>query len=345
MTQNFRAIFRLSGPEIQEDTLEITDAQFVIGRLDDNELTLKHNKISRQHARLLLGEQGVALEDLDSSNGTTVNDERLNPNEPRLLQKGDGIGIGPFTLIFEDFIVGEDTKEAEAEAAPPPQQAAPDNVPAARSTPAPQTATSDNDITAEQKLPVAPPPGADVPAVPPPNGQAPTDANGHMPEHLRGLPAERSNWMDYLPAIYSENSFFEKFLLIFEAGFAPYEWIIDNFDLYLDAKMAPPEWLQWFGSWVDILVPADIPEERQHSIVRELGPLFMARGTRKSLVRHLQLVFDVTPDIDEPDDEFATFVVKLPLGADQNTAFNRDLAEAIIEAQQPIHTTYRLIIE
>lgn len=367
MTQQFRATFRLNGPDIQDDIIEITDSQFIIGRLDENDLTLKHNKISRQHARLLLGVQGVAIEDLDSSNGTTVGEERLEPNQPWLLKEGDGIGLGPFTLTLDKFVVEEGSETSEA-AEVPEKPTPPKQVDAQETTPettpdVPEQQANAKQEAVQQKKPkstdqtsvkgdrsekpavTSPVQQAGHPPAPPLNGQSPPSANGNGMQPLRGVPTDRSNWLEYLPAMYGESDFFAKFLLIFEAGFAPYDWIVSNFDLYLDAKIAPPEWLQWFGSWVDILVPPDIPEERQHRIAQELGPLFMGRGTRKSLSRHLELVFDAKPIIEEPEDEFATFIVRLPLGKENNTTYNRELAEAIIEAQRPIHTNYRLTIE
>jgi phage tail-like protein len=159
-----------------------------------------------------------------------------------------------------------------------------------------------------------------------------------------GIPHDASRLLQYLPAVYGDDPFIGRFLLIFESLFAPLEWIVDNFDFYLDPKVAPPEWLQWFGHWADILVPGAIPVERQRAIALELGPLFLSRGTRKSLSRHLELAFGVKPIIEEPDDPPATFTVTLALGKDGDTDTNRDIARRIIEAQRPVHANYELTI-
>ncbi|NDJ87006.1 MAG: hypothetical protein GYB66_14090, partial [Chloroflexi bacterium] len=190
--------------------------------------------------------------------------------------------------------------------------------------------------------PTSPPP---PPPAPPESGARAVSSNGGPPpEHLIGIPQDVSSWVQYLPAVFSEDEFLKRFLLIFEAIHAPHEWIVDNFDCYLDPDLTPPEWLRWFGSWCDILIPGTIPLERQRAVGRELGPLFLARGTRRSLTRHLELVFGVEPNIEEPPDRDATFVVRLPLGKDNDTLANRDVADQIINAQRPVHTNYELHI-
>ena len=361
MTQQYRVILRLQGPEIEQDTIEISEAVFIIGRLDEKDLTLKHSKVSREHAHITIRDDGVYIEDQGSSNGTIVGETRLDEKKPHKLAQGDGIGIGPFTLTVDEIItVAPPQPEAAVDTTPeePPPQPEPEadphptiaGVPPEPEKPAPKKRKSK---AKPKSKAAAPQPAVAVPQ--PPVGSPPSDggaltppsSNGlHPPaKPLRGLPQDASNWLQFLPAIYEDNEFFGKFLLIFESGFAPYEWIVDNFDLYLDARIAPSEFLQWFGEWVDILVPASIPEERQHALAQELGPIFKARGTRKSLLRHLELVFGVQPEIAEPEQEFATFIVVLPLGPQENTTLNRDLAETIIESHRPIHTSFKLIIE
>lgn len=188
-----------------------------------------------------------------------------------------------------------------------------------------------------------PPRDLKPPIVPP---LLPMIANGHrLPPPIEGIPQDKSSWLQYLPPIFSEDMFAGRYLLIFESIGAPLEWLLDAFDYMLDAKFAPPEWLQWFGTWVDILVPENISEERQRMIVHELGPLFKARGTPKSLQRHLELVFGVEPTIKEPKNKPSTFEVELQLGKDEDNEMNRRVARRIIEAHRPAHTDYKLTIK
>ena len=64
---------------------------FVIGRLNACDLTLADKRISRRHAQLCLGPDGVAIEDLGSRHGTIVNGESVRRAR---LAVGDRIGFG-----------------------------------------------------------------------------------------------------------------------------------------------------------------------------------------------------------------------------------------------------------
>lgn len=56
--------------------------------------------VSRQHARLLRGGDGWAVEDLRSTNGTYVNDQSVSPSRPAPLSDGDSVRCGHLVLTF-----------------------------------------------------------------------------------------------------------------------------------------------------------------------------------------------------------------------------------------------------
>ena len=58
--------------------------------------------VSRQHAIIHITEEGCALEDLNSTNGTWLNESRLAPGQPHPLQSGDLIRLGHL-MIFISF--------------------------------------------------------------------------------------------------------------------------------------------------------------------------------------------------------------------------------------------------
>jgi DNA-binding winged helix-turn-helix (wHTH) protein len=70
----------------------------VIGRAPDVLITLPSSKVSRRHARIVVSDDRVVLEDLGSRNGTYVGDRRIESAVE--LKNGDRIGIGPALLIF-----------------------------------------------------------------------------------------------------------------------------------------------------------------------------------------------------------------------------------------------------
>jgi predicted component of type VI protein secretion system len=72
------------------------DASMVIGRAPDAELRLEDTFASSQHARIFGRNGSWYVEDLGSTNGTFVNEQKLMG--PAMVQPGDSIRIGQTTL-------------------------------------------------------------------------------------------------------------------------------------------------------------------------------------------------------------------------------------------------------
>jgi pSer/pThr/pTyr-binding forkhead associated (FHA) protein len=71
-----------------------------IGRAEDNAISLAGDDFaSGHHARVESARDGVWIVDLDSTNGTFVNGERLNGR--RRLREGDLVQVGDTELRFE----------------------------------------------------------------------------------------------------------------------------------------------------------------------------------------------------------------------------------------------------
>jgi pSer/pThr/pTyr-binding forkhead associated (FHA) protein len=68
-----------------------------------------HRGVSREHALLIRTTSQLLLSDLGSTNGTFVNGERLNPDEPQVLHSGDEVTFGSLTVrvFFQHTIEGE----------------------------------------------------------------------------------------------------------------------------------------------------------------------------------------------------------------------------------------------
>ncbi len=73
-------------------------SRLMIGRSEDSDLRLNSKFVSRHHALILCSSGGQCIEDLNSSNGTIVNDEKVIRCE---LQRGDVITIGDFEIEAE----------------------------------------------------------------------------------------------------------------------------------------------------------------------------------------------------------------------------------------------------
>jgi pSer/pThr/pTyr-binding forkhead associated (FHA) protein len=72
--------------------IPIKSAKFVIGRNEDCELRPQSHLVSRRHCAILVGADSAAVEDLGSTNGTFLNDEKLVGRHS--LKSGDRIKVG-----------------------------------------------------------------------------------------------------------------------------------------------------------------------------------------------------------------------------------------------------------
>lgn len=79
-------------------------SRFMIGRGDDSELLLDSKFVSRHHAMISCAEQRIYIEDLNSSNGTVVNLERITRCE---LRPGDIVMIGDYEIWTRQGIPGK----------------------------------------------------------------------------------------------------------------------------------------------------------------------------------------------------------------------------------------------
>jgi pilus assembly protein CpaF len=87
--------------------LDFEGPEVSIGRLEDNDICLPKNNVSKQHARLVSKDDRIVLVDQKSTNGTYVNGRRIS--SPMVVRKGDKIYIGDFiiTLVTGDSSVGK----------------------------------------------------------------------------------------------------------------------------------------------------------------------------------------------------------------------------------------------
>src|SRR5947209_15120776 len=76
-------------------------AVLTIGRLPTNSLVVNDAKASSRHAEISPAGSGYSITDIGSTNGTFVNEERLERNAPRMLNPGDRIRFGDTIFTFE----------------------------------------------------------------------------------------------------------------------------------------------------------------------------------------------------------------------------------------------------
>lgn len=78
----------------------LEDGQTTIGRDPTNTIIINDAEVSRHHARLILHDNDCILEDMGSTNGTTINGVRIVG--PHVLTPGEVISLGEgMVLVFE----------------------------------------------------------------------------------------------------------------------------------------------------------------------------------------------------------------------------------------------------
>ena len=92
-----RLVLCLEGRELAE--YNMTKERYTIGRLPDNDIRLDHPAVSGHHALVINILDDSFLEDLNSTNGTSVNGRRISKHP---LQHGDTVRIGKHELRFID---------------------------------------------------------------------------------------------------------------------------------------------------------------------------------------------------------------------------------------------------
>ena len=172
---------------------------------------------------------------------------------------------------------------------------------------------------------------------------------------------EPSRYLQYLPAIYSEDEFMGRFLKIFESVLAPVEQTVDQIPLYFDPKLAPEQLLPWLAFWLGLVLDEDWPAARRRRLVSQAAELYQWRGTRRGLETYLEIYTGVRPTITEHfggirlgeesrlgsntilgDGRAHCFTVTLLV--EGSSTVDEEKVRAIIEAEKPAHTAYDLEI-
>lgn len=97
-------------------TLTVHDS-LSIGRGNDNDVVLGSKSVSRNHALLSVLNGKLYIKDLDSSNGTFVNDERIEGNKSQHLNADDIVGFVSFSFqVMQPIAAAGDVEQPVLEA-------------------------------------------------------------------------------------------------------------------------------------------------------------------------------------------------------------------------------------
>ena len=301
-----KTIFNLfvQGPEFKK-RFQIKPGTSTLGREPSNTIQLNQPKVSRRHAIIECTETGCTITDVGSANGTVLNGSRIEANIPIELKDGDKILIDPFQLTFsiKKEKIEEKTKE---------------------------------EIPVEKEEPTLPPP---MPSEPPeiiPEPEPETEIFSYPP----GLSGKSIFFDDYLPGIF-HTDFMSRFLAMFESIILPLEWNIENFDLFLNPRTAPADFLPWLSNWFNITFDSSWSEDRRRKLLEESSQIYARRGTRWALSRILEIYTGQAPEIIENEKKLDPFKFKVVLPFSEKEV-DRNLIIRMIDSNKPAHTSYLL---
>lgn len=138
MPPTFRLVIRTGPTAGKVHTLD--KPEMTVGRDLNTEIVINDPEISRRHARFFVQGATYLVEDLGSTNGTFVNNQRLSG--PHMLRPGEVVTFGErITAAFEVTLVDADATQVSNTARQMDQPFQPPHVPAQQVPPAyvPQT--------------------------------------------------------------------------------------------------------------------------------------------------------------------------------------------------------------
>lgn len=187
----------------------------------------------------------------------------------------------------------------------------------------------------------------------------------------------KGQYLEHLPALYEQDSFMSRFVMLFESFWGPIDHQIDHIADYFDPGIAPAQMLPWLASWFNLTMNEQWPEVLQRRLLANAFRLYRMRGTRAGLQELLEIFADgagvgAQVKIDEhradnfqlgPNTHIGpgiavgrrnrpfTFTVRvkllqqLPAGASARSMEQiTQLLRSVIDAEKPAHTSYTLDI-
>lgn len=125
----------------------------------------------------------------------------------------------------------------------------------------------------------------------------------HWSEIPDGLQRASIRFLELLPEIYRDETgesplFLSHFLALFESITVPIEWLLNNFDRYLDPSTAPFEFLPWLERWFGLEFNETWEEVHRRAFLLNAPQMFAAKGTKRALEIALHIYAHSSPAIE-----------------------------------------------
>jgi P2-related tail formation protein len=121
--------------------------------------------------------------------------------------------------------------------------------------------------------------------------------------------------------------------------------VMERLDASFDPRRAPESFLPLLARWVDLDVTVSTGPRRWRELIAAAAELARWRGTRRGLIRFLELAtgatgFDVAEDVHDEQGHLVPFHVQVIAPA--STRPHQAMLERIIQREKLAHVTYQL---
>jgi len=89
---------KAQSPEFEGKTFDLVGPEITVGRVEDNKIQIEHASVSGHHAIFRLDGLDYIVKDLDSTNGTRINGERITEQK---LRRNDILRLGNIELLYD----------------------------------------------------------------------------------------------------------------------------------------------------------------------------------------------------------------------------------------------------
>ncbi len=175
-----------------------------------------------------------------------------------------------------------------------------------------------------------------------------------------------TSYMEYLPAVYSENQkskeFLERFLALFQTFFLSTEKKIDNISRYFDVDAVSGEYLLWIAEWLSISYDTNWSEDKLKKLIKKAPQLYKKRGTRLGISELVELFSGEKPVIVEQfqfkyikdknlvndlgmlygEDSFTFHIILRPDQIKDKSQLS--VLKRLVEANTPAHTKVNIVL-